>query len=82
MNWVQWLGAGILVVVTTIVVADAVAWLVHRIRQHPKSIELQDTTISFCLHQETIDSTRGGYDMQALAECAALHAGLLQEVPE
>ena len=68
MNWVQWLGAGILVGVTTIVVVDAVAWLVLRIRQHPKSVELQDATISFCLHQETIDSTRAGAKQSAQSE--------------
>ncbi len=60
MNWVQWLGAGTLVVVTTSVLVDTVAWLVLRIRRHPGSIELQDATISFCLHQDTIDATRTG----------------------
>jgi len=76
MNWVQWLGAGILVVVTTIVVVDAVAWLVRRIRQHARSIELQDATISFGLHKDTIDAT------QTSARQSAKSEKLTQNEPE
>ena len=68
MNWVQWLGAGILVVVTTIVVVDAVAWLVRRILRPRGSAELQEAAIGPYLHQETIDSTRAGAKQSAQFE--------------
>ena len=68
MNWAQWIGAGILVVVTTIVVVDAVTWLIHRILRPRGSAKLQEATIRSCLHQETIDSTRAGAKQSAQFE--------------
>jgi hypothetical protein len=58
MNWVQWVGAGTLVVVTTIFVVDAAAWLILRIQRSREAAESQGATISSCLHQDTINAAR------------------------
>lgn len=41
MNSVQWIGVGILVFVTAILVVETVAWLMPRIRRHRKSVEFR-----------------------------------------
>jgi len=70
MNWVQWLGAGILVVVTGILVVDVVAWLLLRILRPQGFAELQEATIRSCFHQDTIGAARTS--ARQSAQCEAL----------
>ncbi len=58
MNEVQWIGAGILVVVTAILVADAVTWLMHRMLRPQSSAESRKATNCSCLTRDMINATR------------------------
>ena len=68
MSWVQWIGVGILVIVTAILVVDAVTWLIHRILRPRGFAELQEAAIGPYPRQETIDSTRAGAKQSAQFE--------------
>jgi hypothetical protein len=60
MSGVQWIGAGIIVIVTAILVLDGIAWLIRRVRQRRKPAELPDTTVRSCLGRDTIDTMQTG----------------------
>ena len=68
MNWVQWLGVGILVIVTAILVVDTVTWLMHRPPRPRGSAELPETKISSRLYHDTIDAVRDGDKQSAQSE--------------